>query len=318
MTTLEQKYRIAFLFPGQGAQSPGMGKTFYDHFSEAKEVYQEADEILQENLSKIIFEGPEDKLTETKNSQVGIFVTSLAMLKVVQKEFPSLVPYVTSGLSLGEITSLVASDRLNFQDGVRFVRERGLAMHQACFDRKGTMAAVLGLSGDEVDAVVKNLGLDGELWVANYNAPGQIVISGTLEGVEKGGEALKAKGAKRMVPLQVFGAFHSGLMDGAAKKLAPTIDRLAFKDSSIRIVMNVPGDFVDQPPLVPKFLKEQVTHSVRWEQGVRAMAKDGVDLFIEMGCGKVLTGLNKKIGVLGKSLSIETVDDLKNLAELMK
>ncbi len=315
---MKSNFRTAFLFPGQGAQAPGMGKSFYDHFTVAKEVFQEADEILGENISKIVFEGPQDKLTETKNSQVGIFITSLAILKSIQKEFSSLSPQVVSGLSLGEITGLVASGRLPFNEGLLFVRQRGMAMNQACLDRPGTMSAVLGLSGDEVDAALQELKEEGELWVANYNAPGQIVISGTVKGVEKGAELLKAKGAKRVMPLQVHGAFHSGLMQSAKEKLIPVIDRLPFQDSKVKIVMNVPGDYADEPILVTQFLKEQVTGSVRWEQGIRAMEKRGVNLFVEMGPGNVLSGLNRKIGVLGKSISVQSVDDLKALAEVME
>lgn len=314
---MTSKFRTAFLFPGQGAQAPGMGKSFHDHFPLAKEVFQEADDLLGESISKIVFEGPQDKLTETKNSQVGIFITSLAILKVLQKEFAALIPEVVSGLSLGEITALVASERLPFKEGLLFVRQRGLAMNQACHDRPGTMAAILGLSGDEVDAALHGVKGEGELWVANYNAPGQIVISGTVKGVEKGAEILKAKGAKRVMPLQVHGAFHSGLMQSAKEKLGPVIDQLPFKDSKIGIVMNVPGDYVDQPTHVPQFLKEQVTGSVRWEQGIQAMGKRGIDLFVEIGPGTILSGLNRKIGVLGKSISIQSVDDLKSLSEVL-
>jgi len=306
----------AFLFPGQGAQAPGMGKSFHDHFLVSKEVFQEADEILGENISKIIFEGPESKLTETKNSQVAIFVTSLAILKAIQSEFSSFWPSVVSGLSLGEITGLVASKRISFKEGLLFVRKRGMAMNEACIERPGIMAAVLGLSGEEVDAVVRGSNGEGELWVANYNAPGQIVISGTVKGVERGSELLKSKGAKRVMPLQVHGAFHSGLMASAKEKLIPIIDQLVFNPSDIKIVMNVPGDYVEEAHLA-NFLKEQVTGSVRWEQGIRAMEKQGVNLFIEIGPGTVLSGLNRKIGVLGKSISIQTIEDLKNVSEVM-
>ncbi|OGN64749.1 MAG: [acyl-carrier-protein] S-malonyltransferase [Chlamydiae bacterium RIFCSPHIGHO2_12_FULL_49_9] len=303
------KKKIAFLFPGQGAQYPQMGKDFYGAFPIAKETFQEADDLLEEKLSKIIFEGPEDLLTETKYSQTGIFVVSMAILRSAQKEHPRLIPSVCSGLSLGEYTALCASDRLDFADTLRLVKERARLMNHACEITAGTMAAVLGMNGPDVEEALR--GSDG-VWVANYNAPGQIVISGTKEGVEKGSRILKERGAKRVLPLSVHGAFHSGLMKSAQEGLAPYIAKAPIRDSSIEFVMNVPGQFVRSVDEIRKNLACQVTQSVKWEQGVEAMKKAGVEFYLEMGCGKTLSGLNRKIGA-APSFSIDKVTDLEGV-----
>ncbi len=301
--------KTAFIFPGQGAQYVGMGKDFFDSFSVAKETFQEADDLLGENLSTLIFEGPGEALTRTKNSQIAIFVTSMAILRTVQKEFPNLKPAVCAGLSLGEYTALCASGRLGFSDTLYLVRERARLMNEACEKIPGAMAAVLGLDADAIEAAVKDL---RGVWVANFNAPGQTVISGTKEGLETAAVVLKEKGAKRVLPLTVHGAFHSGLMQSAQDGLAPFIQRAPFKKSSIDLVMNVPGNFVRTDEEIRHYLICQVTQSVRWEQGVLAMKAAGFELFLEIGCGKTLTGLNKKMAV-PSMLAVDKVIDLESV-----
>ncbi len=297
----------AFLFPGQGAQYVGMGKDFYDSFLVAKETFQEADELLGMNLSKIIFEGPEELLTQTKNSQVAIFVVSIAILRVIQQQLPNLKPAVCAGLSLGEYTALCASGRLGFADTLLLVKERARLMNEACERTHGTMAAVLGLDAAGIEKGVQ--GMEG-VWVANYNAPGQTVISGTKEGIEKAAVVLKERGAKRVIPLTVHGAFHSGLMKLAQDGLAPFVERAPIQDGPVELVMNVPGDFVKTREEIRRYLICQVTQSVRWEQGIEAMKGAGVEFFLEIGCGKTLTGLNKKMGIAAMS-SVEKVADLE-------
>lgn len=304
---------IAFLFPGQGAQYPGMGKDFFESFVTARRIFEEADDLLHFHLSQIIFEGPEDVLTETRYSQTAIFVNSIAILRVLQEQFPELSPQVCSGLSLGEYTALFASQRLGFREALQLVHLRGALLNEACQRTQGTMAAVLGLASDEIEEVVRFVSSSHPIWVANFNCPGQTVISGSLDGVRVASEMLKTKGAKRVIPLQVHGAFHSGMMQMAQDRLAPAIMNASIVDSSIQFVMNVDGSYVSHVEDVKKNLIRQVTHSVRWEQGIRAMMDQNIVLYVEIGCGKTLTGLNKKIGIGDRSVSLEKVAELDHV-----
>ena len=305
---------IAFLFPGQGAQYPGMGKDFYETFPIARETFEEADDLLAFHLSQMIFDGSEALLTQTRHSQVAIFVNSVAILRTLQQQLPDLKSAVCAGLSLGEYTALFASERISFADCLFLVRLRGELLSEACEKTKGSMSAVLGLSADEVEKIIISLNPPHPVWVANFNCPGQTVISGACDGVAAAAEVLKSKGAKRIIPLQVHGAFHSGLMQSAEEKLAPAFAQANIRDSGIGFVMNVPGGYVDGVAEVKKNLKSQVTHSVRWEQGVRAMMQRNVALYIEIGCSKTLAGMNKKIGMSEPTISIDKITDLDEIA----
>jgi [acyl-carrier-protein] S-malonyltransferase len=307
--------KIAFLFPGQGAQYPGMGKDFAETYSIARQTFEEADDLLGFNLSSIAFEGPEDRLTETRHSQLAIFVTSVATQRTLKQLFPGVQPVVCAGLSLGEYSALTVAGYLDFSHCLQLVQYRAQYMNEACEQHTGTMAAIMGLSGSEVEEVISALKLPNDLWIANYNAPGQIVISGTVKGIEVGGQALKDKGAKRVLPLQVHGAFHSGLMQSAMEKLRPHVEQVVLAKGSSQLVMNVPGDFVAELPKIQQYLVQQVVSPVRWEQGIRAIQEDAIDIFIEIGCGKTLAGLNKRIGVAAPTVSVDKVEDLKQLEE---
>ena len=308
--------RIALLFPGQGAQHPGMGRDFVENFSAARLTFEEADLLLQRPLSKIILEGPEDLLTETKNSQTGIFVAGMAIFRVAQ-ELYDLKPFVCAGLSLGEYTALTAAGCLSFRQALPLVQMRGQLMNDACEAQPGAMAVVMGLSAEEVLAAVQEMQLPNDLWVANFNCPGQVVISGTKEGIEKGSTAFMKRQAKRILPLAVHGAFHSGLMTSAKEKLTPYLKKVELTKGSSRIVMNVPGAFVTDSEEMRRNLMEQVTHSVKWEQGIRAMEEQNIDCYIEFGPGKTLSGMNKRIGVKVPTLSIEKVEDLKLIEDFL-
>lgn len=308
-----QKRTIAFLFPGQGAQYPGMSKDFYEHFAVARETFEEANDLLKKDLTSIVLDGPQDVLTETCNSQAGIYVASLAILRTIQKQFPDLKPAFCAGLSLGEYTAVTAAGYLSFAEGLPLVQNRGQFMNDACVKYPGTMAVVLGLDGPAVEQMVKEVNLPQDLWAANFNCPGQVVISGTLKGIAAGTEAAKAKGAKRVMPLPVHGAFHSGLMQEAEERLAEHVHHTPLRQGSAKLVMNVSGNVVSDLAEMRSLLIRQVTSPVRWEQGINIASKEGVDLFVEIGCGKALSGFNKRIGVSAPTLSVEKVADLEQL-----
>ena len=312
-----KKIDIAFIFPGQGAQYPKMGKDFYDHYAIARQTFQEADDVLKRNLTKVIFEGSEADLAETKNSQLAIYTMSIALLRVINNHYPTLIPKAVAGLSLGEYTALTASNKLSFADGLFLVNHRSQFMNEVCETTQGTMACVLGLNAEDVEAIATQMNDRDNLCVANYNCPGQVVISGTMKGIEWGSAAAKLKGAKRVLPLRVHGAFHSDLMARAEKNLKPYIERVPLYDSPIQLYMNVPGSAITDVELIRQYLIDQVTHSVRWEQSIRQMCKDNIRVFIEIGCGKTLVGFNKRIDDTLKTISIEHVTDLTNIEGIL-
>ena len=298
--------RLAFLFPGQGAQYVGMGKQLYETSPEARKVFDEADHQLGFALSKICFSGPEEVLTETENAQVGIFVASIAALRALNTIRPSLNPTVVCGLSLGEFSALVACNSLQFEDGVQLVKKRGVLMSVASKEQPGTMASILGLSLVDCEMICKESGAE----LANINAPGQIVISGTKDAVQKGCELGQKKGGKT-IPLKVSGAFHSNLMQSAQKGLMEALQRIEIKTPKTLFIPNVIGEPVHDPSEIKTLLGKQVTQSVQWVKTMETLKGMNVKHSFEIGPGKVLKGLAKRNEVNFQVASIETENDIQ-------
>lgn len=302
--------RCAFLFPGQGAQYVGMGRSFYDAYPLVRQVYEKADDLLKINLSKIIFEGPESTLTETKIAQPALFVTCYAVLQALNHLFDLPSPICTAGLSLGEYTAITAAGMIPFEKAILLVHLRGSLMHEACEKTKGTMLVILGLDDDVVRQMVDSLNLPHDLWCANFNCPGQVVVSGTSRGIEAAQNTAKALGARRTLPLQVHGAFHSGLMKPAEDGLIKALEEVSFSPSPIPVVMNVTGKAAVGEDTIRSLLARQVTSSVLWHECVKTCETYNPSCFLEIGCGKTLTGLNKRIGVSIPTIAIEKTEDL--------
>lgn len=299
---------IAFIFPGQGSQKVSMGKDFYDNFSVSKEVFDKADLLLNYKLTDIMFYGPKDKLDLTQNSQLAIFVNSIAILKAIQEKFPQISPKISAGLSLGEYSALFASNKLSFDELIFLIQKRAAFMDSACKKNPGKMAAIINLGLDQIEDVIKNF---EDLWIANVNTQNQIVISGKKESIEKAALVLKEKGAKRAVVLDVQGAFHSPYMKSAEDNLKDEILRVNFLDSNIDIVMNVTAKEPKDTSNLKTNLIKQVSSTIKWEESIKNM-DEKIDIFIEIG-SKSLTNMNRKIGVKAKSITIEKISDLKEL-----
>ncbi|MFC4184634.1 ACP S-malonyltransferase [Saccharococcus thermophilus] len=301
--------KIAFIFPGQGSQTVGMGKDIAESDANARALFQAADERLGFSLSSLIFEGPQETLTLTYNAQPALLTTSIALLEKV-KEAGITADYV-AGHSLGEYTALVAAGVLSFADAVYAVRKRGEFMEEAVPAGTGTMAAVLGMDAAALEAVTNEVSAQGDpVQLANLNCPGQIVISGSKAGVEKAGQLAKERGAKRVIPLEVSGPFHSSLMKPAAGKLQEVLNGVAIHDAKIPVIANVTAEPVVKKEEISRLLIEQLYSPVRWEESVKTMITLGVDTFIEIGPGKVLSGLVKKID---RNVRVHAVNDLETL-----
>jgi [acyl-carrier-protein] S-malonyltransferase len=303
---------LALLFSGQGAQFVGMGKELYESSPAAKAVFEKADEVLSVPLSKVCFEGPEEKLTETTWCQPAIFTHSLAALAAIKTARPNLSFQATAGLSLGEFTALTAANWLSFEDGIRIVRKRGALMQQACDDTNGGMASIMGMEAEPLRAVCTETGVD----LANLNCPGQIVISGDRANIEKAIALAKDRGAKRAIPLTVAGAYHSRLMKPAAEQLSGALISVPFHPSSISVISNVTAQPHHAENVKPK-LVEQVTSSVRWEDSMKYLVSQGFRKFIELGPGEVLAGLMKRIDRDAQIISINKPADLDKLANFI-
>ncbi|NLO50996.1 MAG: ACP S-malonyltransferase, partial [Bacteroidales bacterium] len=280
----------AYVFPGQGAQFVGMGKDLYDNHPTAKELFEKANKILGFRITDLMFDGTDDDLKQTNVTQPAIFLHSVILARMLKEDFK---PDMVAGHSLGEFSALVANKCLTFEDGLRLVQKRAQAMQKACEAEPSAMAAILGLDDSEVEKILKEV--DEVVVPANYNSPGQLVISGSVAGIEQACEKLKSAGAKRALPLKVGGAFHSPLMEPARVELAKAIEAAKFSRGICSIYQNVTAQPVNDPEIIKSNLIAQLTAPVRWTQIMKNMIADGAKTIIEVGPGTVLQGLFKKV-----------------------
>lgn len=301
--------QTAFIFPGQGAQEPGMGKDFYENSASAREVFDQAESLLGLNMKKLCFEENEE-LNITEYTQIALLTACMAMERVVREQ--GVTPQVTAGLSLGEHCAIVSAGGMELSDAMRLVRKRGILMQEAVPAGEGSMAAVLGMDGPSIEKVLE--GRDG-VWIANYNCPGQIVITGYKAPVEEASKALQGAGAKRVLPLKVSGPFHSPLMDPAGEGLKEVFDQMELSSLKLPYVTNVTAEYVSDIAQTKDLLIRQVSSSVRWQQSVEAMIAAGVDTFVEIGPGRTLTGFLRKIDRQVKGYNIRTWEEMQKVCE---
>lgn len=304
--------KVAFIFPGQGSQYVGMAKEFYDTFEESRKVFAEASEAAGFSLEEICFTENE-KIHETKYTQPALLTASCAILKAVEQE--GIHPDVTAGLSLGEYCALTASETMKFQDAVKVVCRRGIYMEEEVPDGQGSMTAIISRKAVPIEEICEQT--EGIVGVANYNCPGQQVITGEKAAVERASQKLLEAGASRAIPLQVSGPFHSPMLKGAGKKLSTMLRGVEIKEPAIPFVSNVTAHEVQGKEQVRELLSRQVYSPVRWQQSMEHMIEQGVDTFVEIGPGKTLTNFAKKIDRSVKVFHVETVEDLRQLKEAM-
>lgn len=309
--------KIAFVFPGQGAQYVGMGKQIAQEYKSAENIFNEASEALGFDVKKMVFESDEETLKITENTQPAIVTTSIACMQPLLEN--GIKPDVVAGLSLGEYSAHVAAGTMTFRDAVGLVRKRGKFMQEAVPIGVGTMAAVLGLSNDDIIECCKLASQDGIAEPANFNCPGQVVVAGEIKAVEKVVELAKEKGAKRSMLLPVSAPFHCSMLKPAGERLAAEMKNIELYDMKVPVAINVTGKYITDKHSVKEMLIKQVSTSVLWEECVKTMIADGVDTFIEIGPGKVLGGFIKKISKDVRTFNVEDIDSLnKTIEELNK
>lgn len=303
--------KIAFIFPGQGAQYIGMGQDFYEQTEIGRQVFEDASSLLGFSMADLCFQENE-RLDVTEYTQAAMVTVSIAMMKVLEEK--GIKPDAAAGLSLGEYAALVVAGVISEKDAITTVRQRGILMQEAVPQGIGAMAAVLALDPETIEKVISSI---PDVWIANYNCPGQTVISGKKEAVETACIQLKEAGAKRTVMLNVSGPFHSGMLKEAGEKLSKVLEDVEVSTPKIPYVANVTAEFVRDEAMVKPLLKEQVSSSVRWQQSVETMIREGIDTFIEIGPGKTLAGFMKKINRTVKVLNIEKLEDVENVLEAL-
>jgi [acyl-carrier-protein] S-malonyltransferase len=302
---------VAYIFPGQGAQYVGMGKDFYHQFTQAREVFEQANMVLGFDLTELLFKGPLDELTKTENCQVAIFTVSVACLRALEVSQSAIRVKYTAGLSLGEYTALVAADALNFKEALKLVKIRAQYMEKACQQNPGGMLALIGLSLNEVEKICAQ----AEVEIANLNSPGQVVISGKFTNLEKAQHLAQNQGARRIIPLHVAGAFHSSLMTEASTKLAHALETIEIKTPKIPVVSNVTARPESSVREIKSNLARQVAFRTLWEDSVSFIKAQGITNFLEIGPGKVLKGLLRKIN---PDLEVDNIGTVQQLDQFKK
>lgn len=307
--------KLAVVFPGQGSQTVGMGNEFCSRYACAKDVFNIVDRELGFSMAELCFSDSQGLLNHTAYTQPALLTASIAAYRILEEH--GIKPDYVAGHSLGEYSGLVANGALPLATAVSLVRHRGILMNEAVPAGKGAMAAVLGLDGAELEHICEEISKESIVQIANYNCPGQLVISGLREGVFRAGEAAKTRGAKRVIPLQVSGPFHSSLMAEASNQLARILDKIEIQKPKFLSVTNVTGELVSEPAEIRYNLIQQVKKPVRWEECIQTILRNGVDCFVEVGPGKVLSGLIKKIDKNVQVLNVEDENSLeKTLATL--